>query len=59
VAVRPGARAAFDDLRATQQVPGEVIGRVGGDSLVVEGSFAIPLAELAAVHTAALPALFG
>ncbi|HEV2932148.1 MAG TPA: phosphoribosylformylglycinamidine synthase subunit PurL [Streptosporangiaceae bacterium] len=59
VAVRPGAQAAFDDLRATQQVPGEVIGRVGGDSLVVEGSFAIPLAELTAVHTAALPALFG
>ena len=59
VAVRPGARAAFDELRAAHEVPGEVLGQVGGDSLVIEGSFAIPLAELAAVHTAALPALFG
>jgi phosphoribosylformylglycinamidine synthase len=59
VAVRPGAQAAFGELRAAHQVPGAVIGRVGGDSLVIEGSFAIPLAELAAVHAAALPALFG
>jgi phosphoribosylformylglycinamidine synthase len=59
VAVRSGAEAAFDRLCAAHDVPGEIIGRVGGDRLVVEGCFAIPLAELAAVHTAALPALFG
>jgi phosphoribosylformylglycinamidine (FGAM) synthase-like enzyme len=59
VAVRPGAEAAFDELRAAHGVPGETIGRVGGDSLVVEGCFTVPLAELAAVHTQALPALFG
>ena len=35
------------------------VGTVGGDQLVVEGSFAIGLAELAAVHTQTLPALFG
>jgi hypothetical protein len=31
----------------------------GGDRLEVHGCFAIPLAELAAVHARALPALFG
>jgi len=59
VAVRPGSQTAFDELRAAHGVPGEPIGRAGGDDLVVEGWFTIPLAELAAAHTAALPALFG
>jgi hypothetical protein len=40
-------------------VPGVTIGRTGGEDLVVEDWFAIPLAELAAVHAGALPALFG
>jgi phosphoribosylformylglycinamidine synthase subunit PurL len=59
VAVRPAAAARFAELRAAHGVPGEAIGTVGGGDLVVEGWFAIPLAELAAVHTATLPALFG
>jgi phosphoribosylformylglycinamidine synthase len=59
VAVRPGAEDAFAELRAAHDVPGEIIGRVGGDRLVVEDCFTIPLAELAAVHAATLPALFG
>jgi phosphoribosylformylglycinamidine synthase len=59
VAVRPGAEADFDDLRAAHGVPGATIGTVGGDSLVIEGCFTVPLAELAAVHAQALPALFG
>jgi phosphoribosylformylglycinamidine synthase II len=59
VAVRPGAVAGFDALRAAHGVPGETIGRTGGGDLVVQDCFAIPLAELAAAHTAALPALFG
>ena len=59
VAVRPGVLAGFDALRAAHGVPGETIGRVGGEDLVVEDCFAIPLAELAAAHAAALPALFG
>jgi phosphoribosylformylglycinamidine synthase subunit PurL len=59
VAVRPGAEVRFDELRAAHGVPGETIGRVGGEDLVVEGWFAVPLAEAAAAHTAALPALFG
>jgi len=36
-----------------------VLGAVGGDSLVVDGCFGIPLAELATAHTGTLPALFG
>jgi phosphoribosylformylglycinamidine synthase len=59
VAVRPGADAAFDQLRAAHEVPGTAIGAVGGDSLVVEDLFSIGLDELAAVHTGTLPALFG
>jgi phosphoribosylformylglycinamidine synthase len=58
VAVRPGAEAAFAELRAEHGVPGQDIGRAGGDELAVDDCFSIPLAELAAVHTATLPALF-
>jgi phosphoribosylformylglycinamidine synthase subunit PurL len=59
VAVRPGAEAAFASLLAAHGVPGQTIGRVGGDDLIVEDCFAIPLAELGAAHAATLPALFG
>ena len=57
--VRPGAEEAFGTLLARHDVPGQVIGEVGGDHLVVAGCFSIPLAELAAAHGATLPALFG
>jgi phosphoribosylformylglycinamidine synthase subunit PurL len=59
VAVRPDAEPAFGRLAAEHGVPAAAIGRIGGDSLTVDGCFAIPLAELAAVHGQALPALFG
>jgi phosphoribosylformylglycinamidine synthase subunit PurL len=59
VAVRPGAEAAFDQLRAAHDVPGVRLGTVGGDSLVFAGLFSIGLDELAAVHSRTLPALFG
>jgi phosphoribosylformylglycinamidine (FGAM) synthase-like enzyme len=59
VTVRPGAEAAFDALRRSHEVPGEVIGTVGGDSLAVDGWFTVGLTELAAVHRGTLPALFG
>jgi phosphoribosylformylglycinamidine synthase len=59
VAVRSRAAARFAELRAAHGVPGQTIGTVGGGDLVVEGWFAIPLAELAAVHQGVLPALFG
>jgi phosphoribosylformylglycinamidine synthase subunit PurL len=35
------------------------LGRTGGDALIVDGTFDIPLAELRAAHEATLPALFG
>ena len=59
VVVRAGAEAAFGELRDAHGVSGQDIGTVGGDSLVVDGCFAIPLTELAAVHGQTLPALFG
>ena len=59
VAVRPGAEAAFGRLAEAHGVPAAAIGGTGGDSLTVDGCFAIPLAELAAVHARPLPALFG
>jgi phosphoribosylformylglycinamidine synthase len=59
VAVRPGAEPAFGELAEAHGVPAAAIGSTGGDRLTVDGCFAIPLAELAAVHARALPALFG
>jgi phosphoribosylformylglycinamidine synthase subunit PurL len=59
VAVRPGCAAPFAEHMAAHGVPGETIGTTGGGSLVVEGCFTIPLAELAAARASTLPALFG
>jgi phosphoribosylformylglycinamidine synthase len=59
VAVRPGAEDAFGALTASGDLVAEVLGTVGGDSLLVDGCFEIPLAELAAAHSGTLPALFG
>jgi len=59
VAVRPGGQTAFGRLAEAHGVAAAAIGTTGGDSLTVDGCFAIPLAELAAVHTRTLPALFG
>jgi phosphoribosylformylglycinamidine synthase len=59
VAVRPGAEASFGRLCDEHGVAGQAIGTVGGDSLAVDGWFAIPRAELAAGHAGTLPALFG
>ena len=59
VAVKPGAAERFTQLCADHGVPTTVLGTVGGESLEVEGLFAIPLTELTAVHEHTLPALFG
>jgi phosphoribosylformylglycinamidine synthase len=59
VAVCPGADEAFGRLAEEHGVPAAAIGSTGGDSLIVDGGFVIPLAELAAVHALTLPALFG
>ncbi len=57
VAVAPGAEKEFAVLCADQAQPAFIIGVTGGPSLEVDGAFEISLAELAAVHTQALPAL--
>jgi phosphoribosylformylglycinamidine synthase subunit PurL len=59
VAVRPGLEGAFAALATGHGVPVEMLGETGGDHLVVDECFEIPLDELAAAHTATLPALFG
>jgi phosphoribosylformylglycinamidine synthase len=59
VAVAPADAAAFAGLCRTNGVPAARVGAVGGDALTVDGAFDIPLEELRAAHTGALPALFG
>jgi phosphoribosylformylglycinamidine synthase len=59
VAVKPGAEVPLRRLCTDHGVPATVLGTAGGESLEVEGWFAIPLTELAAVHEHTLPALFG
>jgi phosphoribosylformylglycinamidine synthase len=59
VAVRPGAEAGFTALCQDHGVPVTALGRTGGASLEVTGSFSIGLDELAAAHRGTLPALFG
>jgi phosphoribosylformylglycinamidine synthase len=59
VAVMPGSEAEFAALCAARGVPAAPLGTAGGDRLEVEGSFAVPLDELAATHQGTLPALFG
>jgi phosphoribosylformylglycinamidine synthase II len=59
VAVRPGAEAEFARLCAERGVPAATIGAVGGRDLAVTDCFTVPLDELAGVHQAPLPALFG
>jgi phosphoribosylformylglycinamidine synthase len=58
VAVRPGSERALAALAAGHGVPVGELGVAGGDSLVVQGSFDIPVDELAAAHRGTLPGLF-
>ncbi|TDD21890.1 phosphoribosylformylglycinamidine synthase subunit PurL [Nonomuraea diastatica] len=59
VAVRPEAYDEFASLCGRHEVPCYGLGMTGGDTLVVEGVFEIPVAQLRETHEAALPALFG
>ena len=64
-----GARAVVtvraQDVEAFTLACGEVgvpvapLGTVGGDALVIEGLYEVPLPELREVHTATMPRLFG
>jgi phosphoribosylformylglycinamidine synthase len=59
VAVKPGLEETFAMLAMGHGVPVEMLGETGGDVLLVDGCFEIPLDELEATHTGVLPALFG
>jgi len=59
ISVRPGREEEFAALCAANEVPATVLGVTGGDALVIDGSFEVPLDELARVWTRTLPALFG
>ena len=59
VSVRPGHEEEFAALCAAHEVPATVLGVTGGDTLVVDGWFDVPLDELTRVWEGTLPALFG
>ena len=58
LALRPGSEQALARLAAGHGVTAQVLGAVGGTSLVVTGAFDIPVGELRAAHRGTLPALF-
>jgi phosphoribosylformylglycinamidine synthase subunit PurL len=57
--VRPGREREFEALCAENELPATVLGQTGGDTLTVEGTFGVPLAELKRTWEGTLPALFG
>jgi phosphoribosylformylglycinamidine synthase len=59
VSVRPGREEEFAALCVANEIPATVLGVTGGDALVIDGGFEVPLDELARVWTGTLPALFG
>ena len=59
VSVVPGREKEFAALSADHDVPATVLGVAVGDTLTVEGAFAISLPELESAWTATLPAIFG
>ena len=59
ISVRPGREEEFAALCAANEIFATVLGVTGGDALVIDGSFEVPLDELARVWEGTLPALFG
>ncbi len=59
ISFAPDARDAVALLCEEHAVPFEVIGEVGGNELVIEGSVAVAVGELAARHHAALTPIVG
>jgi phosphoribosylformylglycinamidine synthase subunit PurL len=59
VSVRPGREDEFADLCKAHGVPATVLGTTGGDSLVTDTHFEIPVDELKQVWESTLPTLFG
>jgi phosphoribosylformylglycinamidine synthase len=59
ISVTPGREADFAALAQTHGVPATVLGRTGGESLTVEGTFEVPVVELTEAWSSPLPAIFG
>jgi phosphoribosylformylglycinamidine synthase subunit PurL len=59
VSVVPGREQEFAALADEHGVPATVLGVAAGETLTVEGTFEIPVAELRQVWTGTLPAIFG
>jgi phosphoribosylformylglycinamidine synthase len=59
VAARPDALPDLVSACEAAGVSAAVIGTTGGPALELTGLFSVPIADLAAAHRAALPALFG
>ncbi|MGH3279819.1 MAG: phosphoribosylformylglycinamidine synthase subunit PurL, partial [Trebonia sp.] len=59
ISVMPGRAAELAALAEAHGVRATTLGRTGGGSLTVNGTFQIPLTELREVWTSALPAIFG
>ncbi|MGH3359901.1 MAG: AIR synthase related protein, partial [Nocardioidaceae bacterium] len=57
VAVAPERVEAFDEVAGRHGVPAQRIGVVGGDAIVVEGQFELPIPEVGAVWAATLPSV--
>ena len=53
------SQAAVTALCEEHGVPLEVIGEVGGNELVIDGSVALPVGELATLHHDALASIVG
>ncbi|NUO97684.1 MAG: phosphoribosylformylglycinamidine synthase subunit PurL, partial [Nonomuraea sp.] len=59
VVVRPEAFEEFAALCGRHEVPCYGLGVTGGDALVIEDAFDVPIEDMRETHSAALPALFG
>jgi phosphoribosylformylglycinamidine synthase len=59
VAVRTDRLPELEAAATSYGVPVTRLGTTGGEELVVEGLFTVPLAALRAAHERTLPALFG
>lgn len=57
VAVPRSEELRFTDMCGARGLPATRIGVIDGDAIDVQGEFALPLAELRAVHEATIPAL--
>lgn len=58
ISVTPGRETEFAALAESHGVPARPLGTAGGDALVVDGSFQIPLEALRATWSSPLPSLF-